>query len=267
MIQPDCLILLIQRLITASINILTVMNYTINTISMKKIFKLFLLIPLVMNAQTGDKNFIDQNYIEVIAKSEINIIPDLIYLKIQLSEKDNKTPLLERESIMISKLKELGIDVVKDLATRDISSNFKYYLLTKNEILLTKEYQLLVRDSKTASRVIIELENIGISNVSIDKLDNSNIEQYRKDVKIDAIKAAKKKAEYLTDAIGQSIGRAIFVQELLNNSYNGGSPGSSNSIMIRGVSSNIYGSNASLPDIEFEKIKLEYSILCRFELK
>jgi uncharacterized protein len=233
---------------------------------MNKLIGLFLLIPYLTFAQTGDKNFIDQNYIEVTGKSEMEITPDQIYLKILLNEKDNKTPLLDRENLMISKLKELGIDILKDLAMKDISSNFKYYLLTKNEILLSKEYQLLVRDAKTASKVIIELEKIGISNVSIDKLDNSNIEQYRKDIKIDAIKAAKTKAEYLTNAIGQSIGRAIFVQELENN-YRGGSPGASNSILIRGYSSSIYGSNGSMPDIDFEKITLEYSILCRFELK
>ena len=115
---------------------------------------------------------------------------------------------------MLSKLKEIGIDINKDLLIKDISSNFKYYWLTKNEILLAKEYQLLVKDGKTASKVFIELENIGISNVSIDKLDNSNIQKYRKEVKIEAIKAAKEKAESLANAIGQNIGRAIFIQEL-----------------------------------------------------
>jgi len=39
-------------------------------------------------------------------------------------------------------------------------------------------------------------------------------------------------------------------------------------IMIRGYSNTtIYGSNAPEPDIEFEKIKLEYNIIARFELK
>lgn len=39
-------------------------------------------------------------------------------------------------------------------------------------------------------------------------------------------------------------------------------------IMIRGYSNTtIYGSNAAEPDIDFEKIKLEYNIIARFELK
>lgn len=234
---------------------------------MRKIIFLLLLLPYFAFAQTGQKNFIDQNFIEVTGKSEMEITPNLIYLKIFLNEKDNKSKLslAERENIMISTLKEIGIDISTDLSIKDMSSNFKYYLLTKNDILLSKEYQLLVRDGKTASKVFIELEKIGISNVSIDRLDNSNIENFRKEVKVDAVKAAKNKAESLATALNQSIGRAIYIQEVEHN-FGNGIPGTSNSIMIRGVSSQIYGANAQ-PDIHFEKMKIEYSILCRFELK
>jgi uncharacterized protein len=232
---------------------------------MRKIFFLLLLTPFLANAQMGEKNFIDQNYIEVTGRSEMEITPDLIYIKILINEKDNKnkTPLTDRESAMISKLKDIGIDLNKDLLVKDISSNFKYYWLAKNEILLSKEYQLVVRDGKTAGKVFIELEKIGISNVSIEKLDNSNIEKFREEVKIDAIKAAREKAEALVNAIAQNIGRAIYIQEVGNNFY-GGTAGESNSILIRG-SSSLYGSEK--PEIDFEKIKLEYSIICRFELK
>ena len=234
---------------------------------MKKILLLLLWTPLFVNAQTGDKNFIDQNYIEVTGKSEMEIAPDLIYIKILVNEKDNKTKLTlaDREGKMISKLKDLGIDINKDLLIKDISSNFKYYWLTKAEILLSKEYQLTVRDGKTASRVFVELENIGISNLSIDKLDNSNIEKYRKEVKIAAIKAAKDKSEALASAIGQSVGKAIFIQELESNYRTGDMSGTAN-IRIRGASS-LYGSRVQEPEIDFEKIRLDYSILCRFELK
>jgi uncharacterized protein len=229
---------------------------------------LLALISTTINAQYGDKNFIDQNYIEVIGKSEMEVTPDLIYLKVLLNEKDtkNKISVTELEAKMFEQLKEIGIDISKDLLIKDISSNFKYYLLTHNEILLSKEYQILVHDGKTASQVFLGLEKIGISNVSVDRLENSNIVQFRKEVKINAIKAAKEKAESLTSALNQDIGRALYIQELENNLNDNRN---SNSIMIRGVSSGFYGSNAPSPalNFDFEKIKIEYSILCRFELK
>ncbi|MBE9468331.1 MAG: SIMPL domain-containing protein [Bacteroidetes bacterium] len=228
---------------------------------------LFLLISISAIAQNGEKNFIDQNYIEVTGKSEMDISPDLIYIKILLNEKDNnkKISVTELEKQMADKLTEIGVDISKELLVKDISSNFKYYLLTKNEVLLSKEFQLLVRDAKTASRVFIELKKIGISNISIDRLDNSKITDYRKEVKINAIKAAREKAQSLAIAINQDIGRAIFIHEQ-NNKFQ--SNRTSNSIMVKGyASSKIYGSNASDLEIDFEKIKLEYSIICKFELK
>ncbi|MGE0079317.1 MAG: SIMPL domain-containing protein [Bacteroidales bacterium] len=228
------------------------------------LWALAILIPSITLGQIGEKNFIDQNYIEVTGKSEMEITPNMIYLKVILNEKDtkNKVSVSELENQMVDKLKEIGIDIDKNLFIKDMSSNFKFYLLAKKEIFLSKEYQILVNDGKTASRVFVELEKIGISNVSIEKLDHSKMEEFRKETKINAIKSAKQKAEFLANAVDQNIGKALYIQELDN--YNGFAK-ASNSIMIRGASS-IYGSKAEL-DVDFEKIKIEYSILCRFELK
>jgi len=195
----------------------------------------------------------------------MEIVPDKIYLKILLDEKDskNKSSVSDQEQLMAEKLKEIGVDISKDLLIKDISSNFKYYLLTKNKILLSKEYQVIVYDAKTTSRIFIELEKIGVSNISIDRLENSNIESHRKEVKVNAIKAAKQKAKALALAIDQEVGRAIYIRE--EDNYSAYRP--SNTISIRGESSGIYGSQAPDLGIDFEKIKIEYSILCRFELK
>lgn len=233
---------------------------------MKSIFlSILILATSLVYSQTGEKNFIDQNYIEVTGKSEMEIIPDQIYIKVLLSEKDtkNKVSVSELEKQMIQKLKEIGINVDKELMIKDMGSNFKNYLLSKKEIILSKEYQVIVHDGKTASQVFTELEKIGLSNVDIEKLDHSRIEQFRREVKINAIKAAKEKAEALTSAIGQSIGRAIYIQEIENRYTN---TMNSNRVMIRGMAS-VQNASNNQPDIDFEKIHIEYAIVCRFELK
>lgn len=227
----------------------------------------FSLITLILLAYTAfsqleTKNFIDQNYIEVTGKAETEIVPDEIYLKILLNEKDskNKVPVTALEKQMAESLKGLGIDISKDLAIKDLGSNFKNYVLKSDAIVLSKEYQLKVNTGKLASQVFLELEKLGISNISIDKLDHSNIEQYRNEIKADAIKAAKEKAKLLTTAIGQDIGRAIYIQE--QQIYRPHLE--SNAFRVRGVAS----MNSAEPlDIDFEKIKLEYSVFVRFELK
>jgi len=236
---------------------------------------LLLSISIVGFAQTGEKNFIDQNYIEVTGKAELEISPDMIYLKIVLSDKNNKDrqTLPEIERKMISKLSEIGIDVNKDLSLIDFVSNLRAYLL-KTDVILTKQYQLIVHDSKTLQKVFLEFQELGISNVSIVKLEHSEIEQYRRDVKILAVKAAKEKAEILAIALNQKIGKAIYVQESDNLSRNTASnlvqarttSVASSNVTIRGISS--APSNESVnADVEFERIKIESTFLVRFALE
>jgi uncharacterized protein YggE len=242
-----------------------------NTQQMKNILIAFsILISFPISAQIGEKNFIDQNYIEVIGQAEKEIAPDEIYLKILINEKDVKGKTLsETEGLMFEKLQQIGIDISKDLAIKDLVSNFHYYWIIKTDILLVKEYQLLVHDAKTAGKVFVELQKLGISNISIDRLDNSKIDDFRRQVKINAIKSAQEKARDLTLAVNQDIGRAIYIMEHENNiNMTRALQGKTAGVLIRGLpNSNIYGSRASEPDIEFEKIKLEYYVTVRFELK
>jgi len=217
--------------------------------------------------QNGEKNFIDQNYIEVTGTAEMKIAPDEIFLKIIINEKDFKNKsLVEIEKQMLDKLTEIGIDCKNDLSIKDIASNFKNYLILKNDILLVKEYQLLVHEAKTAGKVITELQKIGISNINIDRIDNSKLLEYKKEIKINAVKAAQEKAKSMALAINQDIGKAIYIKELENNLIRQ-LEGKVAGIQIRGFSNTISSvSNYTETEMEFEKIELFYSVIIRFEL-
>jgi uncharacterized protein YggE len=233
----------------------------------KLILTAVLFFPILLFAQTGEKNFIDQNYIEVTGKAELEVVPDMIYIHIVVNEKDNsgKTPIEELEKKMKTKLQELGIDISKDLAVEDLESNFKYYLLFKPDVMISKEFQLMVRDAKIAGSVFIELKKLGISNLSIAKLDHSKMEELKKEVKVKAIKAAKTKAELLTQAIGQNIGRAIYIQEIEYGDYQ---PMMMNTRMNKmSVMDLANTSEPSEPSVDFQKIKLSSTIAVKFELK
>ena len=230
---------------------------------------LFLLFTVSGYSQHFGKNFIDENYIEVTGKAEMEITPDEIYLKIIISEKDNKgkQTLEELEKLMIDKLRTLNVDIEKNLTVHDISSNFKNYWLGRTDIFTTKEYQVLVNDATTAGKIFRALESANISNITIDRLSHSEIEKFRQEVKIEAVKAAKVKANSLAGAIDQTVGKALHIQEIDDlRALQGNIPGVSNTIMIRG-SSSLYGSHAPEPIIEFGKINLEYKILAKFKLE
>lgn len=218
-------------------------------------------------SQYGSKNFIDQNYIEVHGKAEKEITPDQIFLKIVVNEQDSKgkQSLEELEKAMIEKLIGIGIDVEKDLVIKDMASNFKNYWIKNKDIFSMKEYQVECKDARTAGLVFQNLEVLGISNISIERIDHSELERFREEVKVAAIKAGKKKAEALAGAIDQSIGKAIYIQELEHQLYRARNSNVQMSAMaVMEVSDT---ESAPLPDIEFEKIKLEYTIRVSFELK
>lgn len=234
---------------------------------MKKIVAIFGAIVLSINfwAQTGEKNFIDQPYIEVNGKAEMEIVPDEIYLNIVLSEKDNKYKLsiAELDKKLLTSLKELGIDVAKELSLKDLSSNFKNQLILKDDIILTKEYELLVHDAKMVGKVARELEKVGISNISILKTDHSKMEDFRREVKVNAIKAARVNADVLTTAIGQTIGKALYIQELYMNVMHANMYMQKREMLSMDMAAN----EPEEMQGEFEKIKLEFTVLVRFELK
>ena len=193
-------------------------------------------------AQMGEKNFIDQNYVEVTGTAELEIVPDEIYLRIVISEKDKgKKSVEEQEKEMVNVLKNLGIDVHKDLAIRDLSSDFNSY-----------RFQI--------GRLLTDLEAVGISNISILRVDHSQIAKFRRKVKTDAVKIAKEKAEDFAGAVGQEIGRALYISENEGGYYP--RQNAVANVRVRGV-----GSVDSTPVLDFEKIPLKYTVVVRFELK
>jgi uncharacterized protein len=176
---------------------------------------LYMLIFTSAIAQTGEKNFIDQPYIEVSGTAELKLIPDMIYLKIVLSETDTKgkISLESLEKRMKKNLAEIGIDITKDLTVDDLSSTYTRYFLKEKEASASREYVLLVHDATTAGKVVKTLGEENISNISVLKIDHSQITQKQFDLRLAAVKAAKDKAEAMAAALGQEIGKAIYIEE------------------------------------------------------
>ncbi len=236
---------------------------------MKKIIVLLVAI-LAHSVLFGQqKNFIDQNYIEVQGSAELEVTPDELYVVIKIHEKDKKDsqPLEQIERQMLDRLKGIGIDLQKEISVKDYVSNFKYYWLKKSDILKSKEYEIVVKDMAILGKIYSELEKIDISNIKIDRVSHSEIEKFRRQVKIDAIKIAKEKASEMTEAIGQKITKAIHIQENTSNLYTNFNVAN---IMVQGsrsFSPSYDEDKIDLPTIEFQKIKLSYSVLARFEME
>lgn len=230
---------------------------------MKKSVVILIAICIGINLSAqSQKNFIDQNYIEVKGVAELELVPNEIYLNIFLDEKDtkNKESIEQLEQKMFAALKKAGVDLEKQLSVSDFSSNLKNHLLKSSNVHKSKKFELVVYDSQTLAKVFVLLEEIKISNVSVLRVDHSEIQKFKKQVKINAIKAGKEKAEALTEAIGQKIGKAIYINE---NSSHYRNDIANTTFQIRGASSL---AKMKIPALDFQEIKLKYSVHLRFEL-
>ncbi|WP_248724228.1 SIMPL domain-containing protein [Seonamhaeicola sp. ML3] len=179
---------------------------------------LFIISTQVISAQSGSKNFIDQPYIELTGKAETEVTPNEIYLKIQINENDKKgkVSVEKQEAQLIKVLKSLNIDIDKNFSILDFDGYFQRKFLANNEVSKIKNYQLIVNDGKTLGKVYVALDKIDVSNISITKTSHTDMEQIRRDTKLKALKAAKEKADQYANAINQSIGNAIHIQEINN---------------------------------------------------
>lgn len=234
---------------------------------MKKLKLTFglLLFSVLSFGQT--KNFIDQPYLETTAKVDTLIKPDIIYLDILIREKDerNRISVEEMETKMIQKLKSFGIDPEKQLTLSDLASNFKKYFLKQKDIMKNKAYKLKVFDSQTAGYVLVGLEEIGISNVNLDKTEYSKIEELKLELKSKAVEKAKKQADYLVKPLNQKITRAIYISDKYYEHYNN-FQGGLEEVVITG-----YGGKRKpvyeAPTIEFKPIKVESVVTIKFAIE
>ena len=235
---------------------------------MKRLTILAFLLFSTLLANSQAKNFIDQPYIEVSGSADTLVTPNEIYIRILLSEKDtrDRVSIEELEQKMVAALKGLGLDTEKALTTSDMTSNFKFYLLKSKDVIKTKIYTLKVTDAVTASKVFIKLEETGISNTSIERVDHSDLINLKNRMRTKAILDAKERAVALTKPLNQIIGPAINIVDTDNN-ISQQLQGRVAGIQIRGISSIQSDGYKDLPKIEFEKIKVTAGINAKFILK
>ena len=181
---------------------------------MKKSFLIFVMF-FVWNLFSAQKNFLDQPYIEVGATVDTLVVPDRIYVSITLNEADskNKKSVEEQEKQLETILKQLKINTDKDLSVLDYSSNFKKYFLRGQNILKTKKYSLLVKDAYTLANVLISLEEAGISNTGVEKVEYSKSEELLLDLKSEAVKRSRIIAQKLVKPLNQKAGKALYISD------------------------------------------------------
>lgn len=223
---------------------------------------------LICNISIAQNTPESQNYIEVSARVEKQITPDIIYINITIQEPDNKlkNSLEIKEKEMIKALEGLNIDVKKALTIKDMDSNLKQYFLKKQNILATKYYTLKVETADQVAAVFDALNSINISDVSLSRTAVSpELEKQVKDeLLVSAAKKTKENATILAEAVGSKAGNAIYI----NNYYNFSQPAGAN-FMMRSSKAAIASDGIEeecIPTLEINKTTISINVTCRFEI-
>jgi uncharacterized protein YggE len=207
--------------------------------------------------------------ITVSGTAEQEVTPDIIYLSISLKEylKDGnskkKVEITDLENQLFNAIQKAGL-AKENLTINSLSSYNTVAEKKKNpEFLVAKQYRLKVTDLNKWNEIIGSVDPKGVAYTNIESYDYSKIEVLKKELKIKALQAAKLKATYLVEALGDKLGSVIDIQEVNNESYP--QPVYRTNMMM--ARSAVADESAAAPEIDFKKIKLSYIMNTVFEIQ
>lgn len=236
---------------------------------MKKII-IALVLTLALTSSFYAQEKTDRRMIEVTGSAERLITPDEFTFKITLNERiENKQKITieQQEAALRDELSRLGVDVAKDLTIFDISSTYFRQKKVK-DVLGTKDYRLKLRDLKKIAQLQDIADRLNVGKLDLIDTESSEITRHRRETKIEAIKAAKAKAEYLLEAVGEHIGKAVYIQEIAEETPRTGVYANYSANVVANTTRTVGGLYDSGNDqLSFAQIKLRYVIVARFEIE
>ncbi|WP_343744470.1 SIMPL domain-containing protein [Chitinophaga sp.] len=236
---------------------------------MKKVMLLAagLFFALSTFAQQADNKQVKK--IEVTGSAEIEITPDELNLDIALREYlkgKTKVDITTLEKQLVKAIADAGLP--KETLTIENVNGFnnEFFLRKKKdpvEFMTRKQYRLKLTRLDKINDILGAIDAEGVESTRIASYTSSKMDQYRKEVKIKAIKAAKEKAEYMLAAIGNSIDGILEVQEISTDNYTDYRP----QIMSNAMFKSADAAGGGAPEIDFKSIKVRAEVRTVFTIK
>lgn len=234
---------------------------------MKKLFFALLCITFAYSTLKAQAPSYSKPIIEVTGSAEMEIIPDEIYVSVTLREfmEDRKKQTIDGiEKDFRSVLNKLNIDP-KQLSLENVYGSYDYDYKTnkRGEFLNAKVYIIKFNNLEKYNQLVMSLDKKGIEYVHIQRTGHSKMEDYRRQVKIDALKAAKEKAEQMLQAINKRTGDIMLVRERDNNM------GYYQPLQYRSNKSTMAmeADQSAQEPIEMQKIKIRYEVEAHFVIQ
>lgn len=213
--------------------------------------------------------------ITVTGSAEMEIVPDEIYVQVDLREYEKKG----HGKQTIDKIRQDFLSAVRSLGLPDSAVSIAGYdghngnpwwrkkNKLKDELNSSISYHVKLRNSLQVDQLVDKLDDAATQNFFIQRTSHSKLTEIRRQLKMQAVKAAKEKADYLAKAIDESIGTAVTINEPSEyyQPYYGNMMANTR---MKGVM--MEQDAAGAPDqtqADFKKLKLKYDVSVVFALK
>ncbi len=212
-------------------------------------------------------------YIDVSGTAEIEVEADEIHFMINIKEyweeefqkrkefKDykSKVSISKIETELLNTLKKIGV-AKSDIRVISVGNYHRYM---GKDFLVAKMLDITLSDFTMIDKIVTAVNPRGINSMRIGFVTNKDIEKYQKEVKIQALNAAKEKAKYLVEAVGAELGEIITISEFDLERPDSPLKVYSNARMMEMSSDGL--ENEAVEN--FRKIKLRYVVNTRFAIK
>jgi uncharacterized protein YggE len=128
------------------------------------------------------------------------------------------------------------------------------------DFLASKQYSIRFSDLNKFNHILSKIDPKGIQSTNIDSYDYSKIDQLKNELKLKALIAARDKAAFLLNGIGDKLGDALSITENDNSNYP-----QPRAVMYKMASMSAAATPAE-SDIDFKQIKLSFQINAVFEI-
>lgn len=238
---------------------------------MKKILSLCLLMSsiLLTHAQTTVDSF---RKVATKGYAEREVTPDIIYISISLKEFYLDGNL--RKKVFIETLEKQLHDAAMSIGVKPedftIQNIYSYNYEVKkkpSEILQARQYRIKVTNLNRLNEMMDKIDPKGIQNTSINGYDHSQKREIEKELKTAAVRDARQNAEILAAADGQSVGKALVINDNSNINFNDLMP---TNRVFKTMAMAEAGASADMAEainIDIRPIKVTCYIDAAFELK
>jgi uncharacterized protein len=240
---------------------------------MKKLVTLFVFAASLVSMQSFSQDNSKVRSINVNGVAELEIVPDEIYVQVELREYDKKgggkVDIEDIKSRFLKDAVSVGIPET-DISVQSYAGwdgNYWWYKKNKKknpDMKASITYQVKLASTKKMDELVQKMDDEATQNFSIARVSHSKLPELKKQLKIQAVKAAKEKANYLAEAIGEKVGEALTINEPHEISVYP-QPIYANRMMKAEAMGDAGGGAA--PNVDFKKMKLQFEVNAIFALK